>query len=98
MKGNSPGLRRVAGIHDGVSATAPCLPLGGLVGQNSPGGPEVDIVFLVGGRITVAYLSTRMTVMHMAKQPFGHAELLLPIVLQCACVVNTYWQVLDLPR
>ncbi len=40
--------------------------------------------------ITMAYLSTRMIVCHMAKQPFGHAELLLPVLPQLLVVLNTY--------
>lgn len=38
----------------------------------------------------MAYLSTRMIVCHMAKQPFGDTELLLPIFPQLLIVLNTY--------
>lgn len=46
----------------------------------------------------MAYLSTRMTVCHMAKQPFGHAELAVPLLLQLACVANTHWLVVGAHR
>lgn len=39
----------------------------------------------------MAYLSTRMIVCHMAKQPFGDAELLLPVLPQLLVVLNTYY-------
>jgi hypothetical protein len=42
----------------------------------------------------MAYLSTRMTVCHMAKQPFVKPELFLPLGLQLAAVLNTHWLVL----
>ena len=45
----------------------------------------------------MTYLSTRMTVCHMAKQPFGDAEMAVPLLLQLAVVVNTYWKALRLP-
>jgi hypothetical protein len=38
----------------------------------------------------MAYLSTRMIVCHMAKQPFGDAELLLPVLPQLLIVLNAY--------
>ena len=39
----------------------------------------------------MAYISTRMIVCHMAKQPFGDAELLLPVLPQLLVVLNTYY-------
>jgi hypothetical protein len=49
-------------------------------------------------RVTMAYLSTRMTVSHVAKLPFGVRAVAAPILLQLLAVLNTYWQVLRLPR
>ena len=48
----------------------------------------------------MAYLSTRMILCHMAKQPFGDAELWHPVLPQLLDVANTYGRQapIDLPR
>lgn len=54
----------------------------------------VGVLMALG--LTMAYLSTRMIVCHMAKQPFGTSELALPVLPQLLVALNTYWQ--HLPR
>jgi len=55
----------------------------------------VGVLMALG--LTMAYLSTRMIVCHMAKQPFGASELALPVLPQLLVVFNTYWQHLPQP-
>jgi len=55
----------------------------------------VGVLMALG--LTMAYLSTRMIVCHMAKQPFGVSELALPVLPQVLVVFNTYWQHLPQP-
>lgn len=55
----------------------------------------VGVLMALG--LTMAYLSTRMIVCHMTKQPFGASELALPVLPQLLVVFNTYWQHLPGP-
>ncbi len=72
--------------------------LGGMwtVGHGQHVFTDHPVGVLVALGLTMAYLSTRMTVCHMAKQPFGFLELTLPVLPQLLVVLNTYWQ--HLPR
>ncbi|EWM27687.1 cdp-ethanolamine:dag ethanolamine phosphotransferase [Nannochloropsis gaditana] len=55
----------------------------------------VGVLLALG--LTMAYLSTRMIVSHMAKQPFGSAELILPVLPQVLVLANTHCRLLSEP-